>query len=454
MFRMIEFTMTGLLVVLLAACGDDSGSSITPEPDETAESPSTEEGETEEGSSAAGNEEPAASLPDALPNALLLSYAQFEVENGRPTSRPGPARIEILRRQDGAWQMDAIEDESSNVFHKAMLYEGPGEHTGILTLGGTEARVLLWRNQPEGWESTVLWEESFGGRFDRMRDAEVGDIYGDGQPSIAVGTHDQGVFAVLRPSDDGFDVVRIDEQENIFIHEIEIGDLDGDQTLEVYATPSEPNTFDGSEQHGEVVRYIPRTESGRTVVADLGNRHAKEIYVGDVDGDGRDELYVAVEALTEGEGSEVSIVEPVEIRRYDHDTDPTEGAVVATINDRFCRFLTVGDFDGDGKKEMIAAAFRSGVWMLRPGRDPRGEWSVESVDRDSSGFEHAAIAADLDEDGTDELYVAADEQGEVRRYIWENGRPDREVIHSRDIPNAMLTWNIMPIPVGMLEVSQ
>ena len=57
-------------------------------------------------------------------------------------------------------------------------------------------------------------------------------------------------------------------------------------------------------------------------------------------------------------------------------------------------------------KEMVAAANKSGLWLLRPGSDPRAEWSIESIDRNSGGFEHAAILTDLDGDGVDELYVA------------------------------------------------
>ena len=46
------------------------------------------------------------------------------------------------------------------------------------------------------------------------------------------------------------------------------------------ATPSEPNRLDGgAAQRGEVVRYVPATGEGRVVVADLGDRHAKEILV-------------------------------------------------------------------------------------------------------------------------------------------------------------------------------
>ena len=59
--------------------------------------------------------------------------------------------------------------------------------------------------------------------------------------------------------------------------------------------------------------------------------------------------------------------------------------------------------------------------------------------------------ADLDGDGTDELYVAADTQGELRRYLWINGRPRRQMIHSRAEPRQRMTWNIMPAPVSMLR---
>jgi len=448
----------------LAACGDDDDETPTPE------TPATTASATGVGEGAGGEDEGEGSaaegaVPDELPNALLLSYAQFVVEGGELTPNPGPARLGILRRAGGEWQMESVEDEDAIVFHKAMIYEAPNVAQGIVTLSGQkpvpegvsdeEAQVRIWRRSGGEWSSETLWSAAFGGRINRMRDAEIADIYGDGVPDIAVGSHDQGVFAVLRPPTEAGGEWRTQEldraDEATFIHEIEIGDLNGDGTLEVYATPSEPNTLEGDEQHGEVVRYVPKDGQGRTVVADLGNRHAKEIYVGDVDGDGTDELYVAVEALTEGRDPNVTIVEPVEIRRYDADTPPDQGAVIATINDRFCRFLTVGDADGDGKPEMVAAAYSSGLWLLKPGRDPRGEWSIESIDRDSSGFEHASIFADLDGDGTDELYVAADRQGEIRRYVWADGRPQREVIHIRAIARSMMTWNIMPVPVSLVS---
>ena len=144
------------------------------------------------------------------------------------------------------------------------------------------------------------------------------------------------------------------------------------------------------------------------------------------------------------------LIAPVEIRRYDAGTDPTQGAVVATIDDRLGRFLTAGDFDGDGDQELVAALFSSGVWLLEPGEDPRGTWNQTLIDEDSGGFEHAAVAADLDADGVDELYVASDNDSEVRRYVWVDGKPVREVIYRRTNGNSVFTWNIMPVPVDLV----
>jgi hypothetical protein len=386
--------------------------------------------------------------PDSLPNGLVLALAQFVTVAGKPV--PGPARLEFLHRRDGRWQTAVLEDEQSNVFHKAMFYEGP-DGPRILTLAGTLAAVKTWEKTASGLEPTTQWQEDFGGKWSRMRDAEVADLFGDGGASIAVATHDQGVVAVLRPREGGgFEVVSLDEKPDTFVHEIEIGDLDGDGVLEVYATPSEPNRMDGTRQSGEVVRYVPAAGEGRVAVADLGDRHAKEILADDVDGDGRDALYVSVEGHIEGKGSQKSLIDPVEILRFDADTEPTAGVAIGTLKDSLSRFLTAGDVDGDGKKELVVAAFSSGLWLFRPGTDPKGPWQRELIDEDSAGFEHAAILADLDGDGADELYVASDRHKQLRRYVWNGEKLVREVIYTRPDDRAIFTWNLMPVPVDLI----
>jgi hypothetical protein len=431
------------MAAALVACGSDSGEEAPAASAQAAAPPEP----------AAAPEPTAPPTPASLPNGIMLALAQFVSEpgpDGEAKMVPGPARLEFLFRLDGEWRYQALEDPESNVFHKAMIYPG-ADGPSILTLGGTAAIVKTWTQGEAGPEATTHWHEDFGGKFSRMRDAEVGDLYGDGSAALAVATHDQGVVAVLRPRTGAdFEVLELDRQAATFVHEIEIGDLDGDGVLEVYATPSEPNKLDGTPQSGKVVRYVPQQGEGRVVVADLGDRHAKEILVADVDGDGRDELYVSVEGHVTGKGAAQKLVNPVEILRYDAGTPPAGGAVIGTIRDRLCRFLTAGDVDGDGAQELVAATFSKGLWLLRPGADPGQAWEKELIDDDSAGFEHASILADLDGDGSDELYVASDRHKQVRRYVWTGRGFARETIYTRPDDRPIFTWNLMPVPVQLI----
>jgi hypothetical protein len=363
---------------------------------------------------------------------LVLALAVLgENDDGSPKTLPG--QLGILTWQGGKWEHRTLEDTNNNVFHKALAYGSEG----FLTLSGSKAAVKLWRTNGT---RELLWEADFGGQFSRMRDAEVGNIYADGKPAIAIATHDHGVVAVLRRDSSGnFKVQELDRQPETVVHELELGDLNGDGVVEIYATPTAPNMVDGTPQPGKVVRYVPAKGEGRTVVADLGDRHAKEILVTDLDGDGRDELYVSVEAVSGGR---------VEIRRYLATTAPTQGELVVTLEDTLCRFLTVGDVDGDGKKEMVAAANKSGLWLLRPYRE--GPWDKTLIDAGSGGFEHAALLLDLDGDKRDELYVASDNQKEVRRYDWTPQGWRHKVLLKYEDKLSRLTWNIMAVPTALL----
>lgn len=410
--------------LLLAACG---GEEPAPAP---------------EAAPAAAAAPSAPPTPADLPRGLLLALSTFR--SGDDGKQIPQSELVVLTRAGGAWSGVAVSDPASNVFHKAMVVDLPGSGPSVLTLGGMNAAVKRWQKGDAGLAPVeTLWEAKFGGAFDRMRDGEAADLFGDGQQALAIATHDQGVVATLRAqAGGGWAVAELDRKPDTFVHEIELGDLDGDGKREIYATPSAPNKLDGTPQPGEVVRFAPGDPASRTVVADLGMRHAKEILVADVDGDGRDELYVSVEAAEGGS---------LEVKRYDAGTDPTAGTVVVMLADPMCRFLTAGDLDGDGKKEMVVAAKDTGLWLARPGADPKAAWSTESIDLDSKGFEHAALLTDLDGDGTDELYVANDSAKQVNRYVWVAGKAVRETVYTNPSPNSVLTWNLMPVPVELVK---
>jgi hypothetical protein len=368
---------------------------------------------------------------------IMVAQAQFFDEigaDGKKKIKPGPARLVILSESGGQWQRQVLEDPDCLVFHKAVFFKTPGAasaKTGILTIGANRnpkhALARLWHLTDDGWSADTLWDTTFGGKENRLRDFEVGDVNGDGQDDIAIVTHDQGVVAVLTHSANGWQATEIDRKPKTFVHEVELGDLDGDGVAEIYATPSQPNRMDGTAQPGEIVvyRYTPNGYE-RRVVEEFPLRHVKEILVAPLGDDGQPVLLAAVEAELGKRDDQPPDADKVLLKRYRWDGDKYVSDTVCALPDKMTRFLNAGDVDGDGRIDVVASTHKSGLWLVRPGP---GQWQTELIDRNSGGFEHATALADLDGDGTQEIYVAADKQQQVCRYRWTNGKWQREVLY-------------------------
>ena len=90
-------------------------------------------------------------------DALVLALAALgENEDGSPM--PLPARLGILTRQGNKWTHRVLEDPDSNVFHKAMVYRDGVGAEGILTLGGMNAAVKLWKTDGTSDTLWVAWK--------------------------------------------------------------------------------------------------------------------------------------------------------------------------------------------------------------------------------------------------------------------------------------------------------
>jgi hypothetical protein len=376
------------------------------------------------------------SVPKGPGPTLLVAQAQF-TDGTRPDGSKGPvpgaARLVLVRLLpgDGGSVRTVLEDPDSQVFHKAMPWED-----GFLTIGATEAQLKTWRREGDTWKGTSRWNPKFGGKFDRLRDVERGDVDRDGKEDLVVATHDQGVVAIVHPSD-GWKVEEIDHRPNTFVHEIELGDVDGDGQLEIFATPSNPNKLE-TEQAGEVAFYR-RTPNGwqRGVVDAPGDTHAKEILAADVNGDGKAELFVVWEGAF---GAGGQLLRPVTITQYRWLNGAFNGAPVGTVPDRQMRALQAGDVTGDGRIDLVGSALASGVWLFE--QQAEGAWKRSSIDAASSGFEHPISLADLDGDGLLEVYVAAEDQQELRRHRFKNGRWEKAVV--APLRKGDITWNITP----------
>lgn len=371
---------------------------------------------------------------------IFISQAQFlyEEKDGERLPKPGPAIMTLKQKTPAGWQTTVIEDPQSNVFHKAVILHD-GNRKGIITIAAMEAALKLWEFKENAWHQTLLWKPVFGGKWNRLRDVEVGDVTGDGKPEIVIATHDQGVVAVAMQQKEGWKVEEIDREPGIFVHEVEIGDVDGDGKNEFFATPSKPNKAQGGPQPGKIVMYKWNgSRFEKTVVDSLDKTHAKEILTFDMDGKGISTLFAVVEAETKVKEGDVVRTEPVKIKKYTFNNGTITGEVIATIDDLQCRFLTAGDVDGDGRIDMVASAMKTGLWLLK--RQEGGAWQISLIDADSSGYEHATYIDDLDGDGVQEIYVASDDQQELRMYKW-NGKNFSKTVLS-GIPDNRITFNL------------
>jgi hypothetical protein len=407
------------MVIALAACGGGEPSSTSkeaaPKPTRAAGAPPLQE-----------------PLEGGPYPALLVTQAQFTEENGKPV--PGPAKLLIVRKTPDGWKTVTIEDPDSNVFHKAIAYE-----TGILTIGATKAALKAWIFANGIWNQRTIWQPTFGGKFDRLRDIEVGDVDHDGEDDLVIATHDQGVIGVVHPFvDRPWSIEEVDREPDTFVHEIEIADMQGDGKKEFFATPSKPNKLD-EEQSGKVKIYR-KTDEGwsQAVVESPSDTHAKEILTADLDKDGKSELYVVWEGAI---GKDGKLERPVKVEEFQMMSGPA-GAMfahkdVGEVPDRQMRVLAAGDVNGDGKIDLVGSSLKKGIWLFeKQGLD----WKITNIDENSSGYEHPLHLADLDGDGQLEIYVGAEDQGELNCLRWKDGKFEKTVV----IPlnKGDITWNI------------
>jgi hypothetical protein len=429
---MIRIVALLALLLAAAACKGESSEQAPSASIVTRESPAT----------VATPAKPASATPPHFPRAhtLLLSQAQFVWEtgdDGQKKPKPGPAKLLMLTLVDGQFVPSILEDPQSRVFHKAMCVESGGQ-ARLMTIGGTDALLKLWRVDNGGWQADTLWHPSFGGKWDRLRDVEIGNLQGDQHKELVLATHDQGVVAVGSQVEGSWVFSEVDRAAGTFVHEIEIGDVDGDGMTEIYATPSKPNKADRS-QAGSIRAYRTKRKGfAKRTVAQFSDTHAKEILVADLDGNHRPELYAAVEAAHGFGGAD----RPVEIHQYlAGKRGSWKPRVIASLPGAVqSRVLLAADLTGSGKQDIVTTTMKAGIWrLIRPKRG-KGTWIKEQIDASSGGYEHAAGIADLDSDGRPELYVAADEQDAVRQYVWEGTHFVKKTIHQLD--KSDLTWNI------------
>jgi len=373
------------------------------------------------------------------------------------------ARVAIVSAGDSPedpWtEVASFSDTRSNVFHKALPFEGVNGDRGILTIGGNQARLLLWSRGDGGeYESKELWSGDFGGNeiSQRLRDIEVGDVDGDGQDEIVLVTHDRGVVMIGEQKDGGYAFTEIDRIEGkredgkpiaTWIHEVELGDVDGDGAIEILCTPSAPNVLgSGDHQPGQIAMFdYVDGEYEKRFVFESETTHAKEILAFDILGQGHPQLLAAMEG--EGIGGVGGASSQVWLFRYEN--GEFRGEKMRDLPGDLCRFLNGGDTDGDGQPEIVASTAHDGIFTIW---QKDGEWSRRRVAKgeDTGGFEHATILVDLDGDGADEIIAASDDSDLQKLQVFDwDGKTVYERRELMPIGVDGFYWNLSVLPEGI-----
>ena len=358
---------------------------------------------------------------------LLLSQAQFTRDkDNRP--RPGAAKLRVVELNDTKLSERILEDEESRVFHKALCTQDQS----LWTIGATGAHLKEWDMSNLSPRATH-YSGTFGGKWDRLRDIE--EIRGaDGSSKWAVATHDQGHVLVLDQR--GGNAITVHKEPTTFVHEIEVGDFNGDGLDDFATTPSKPNKS-GKSQPGRADAFVQSKDGtfSRMVALEATNRHAKEILATDLNGDGQAELYVVLEGRL---GPKRALLEPVKIVQVQlRDGKWTETGAVEIPQAKQARVLLRANLDNDVSPELLVTTMKQGIWMIDSIAEPAKQLVSGKL---SSGFEHAAQVTDINSDGIDEIFVSAEDQDQLSQWTFKGDRwTHRKLVN---LGASEITWSI------------
>ncbi len=353
---------------------------------------------------------------------IVFAMSQFKIsfdKRGKKIYTPGDAKVWVLQ-PNMHWGRTELTDADSNVFHKALPHDVDGDgKQELVVIGGSKARIKFWRHRAGRWTKETIWAPDLL----RVRDIEFGDVDGDGQEEFVVATHAHGGVYVFNKVKGKWVPTQIDgpTKERRYVHEIELGDVDGDGVVEIFATPSAPNVAVGIAQPGQVVMYKwDGKQYAKTVLEDMADTHSKEILVADLYGTGRPVLLIPIEGIgKKGKEGREELVTPCQVKEYRWEEGKAKARIIGEIPDFQVRTLWAGDADNDGDVDIVAGAKLAGLFMIER---VAGHWETKLIDPDSHSAVHAVWVGDCDGDGKNEILSSSDADGRLDRYDFRDGK--------------------------------
>jgi len=275
-----------------------------------------------------------------------------------------------------------------------------GDGLTDIAIGGRQ-HMLVWYKAPT-WHRSVIHV----GGYDTVN-GNAADIDGDGDLDIVMG----GIVWFENPAPQGDPALLRWRRHPIGrakMHDVEIGDLDGDGLPDVVSrNQSRFGRGDGNQFH--IWQQVsPNRWSQRTIKCP----HGEGIQLGDIDSDGDLDVIIAARwyentgDLADGPWTE-----------HFYTTQWIHGDVLVGL----------GDINGDGRTDLVltpaelAGEYYRIAWYECPKGDVVAEWTEHVVDPKVEAVCHSLRLADIDGDGTTDIVTAEMDQGrdpdEVKVYF-------------------------------------
>ena len=286
---------------------------------------------------------------------------------------------------------------------------GQSTSVSLVDLNGDGKLDLATANRDSNTVSVLLGTGD--GKFAAKQDYDtgsapysmaLGDLNGDSKLDIVAGNYSSNTVSVLLGTGDGKFAAKQDYPIGVYPHSVALGDLNGDSELDIVTGNYGSNT----------VSVLLGTGDGKFAAKQdyPAGTCPESVALGDLNGDGKLDLIVA--GIYSGSSTMVSVLLGTGDGQFAAKVEyPTGGQVNDLFYPPYPESFALGDLNGDGKLDLVAANWSSSSVSVLLGRGD-GTFSAK-VDYPSLPFPESVALGDLNGDGKLDLVTLNETTGTV-----------------------------------------